>query len=899
VHERPGDGPKRPEKAIPAPVGGSMDNKNIDTAVYPGKPYPLTPETHDTFMDPHGGGETTYDQLADKMDTPPASETQKHYPGEPTMKNDTYMDPYNNAFWEGYEADLIEKTAGKTKTVGGQHLTADKFACVGNLQQTETWKLPIHDAAHVRNALARYNQTDGCQTPAVRAKILRAAKKFGIDASGFETKHKQAYYQDNVKKETKNDSFMDPGPIGTTDPVVTDKTSTPALPTGDPQVKTSEKIDEDQPGATKADVEKEDYAHPKPDVDTRKVERAGVPYTHPMTGNDMMKTPPTILSNGGDEDDVKKGGDERRRQTPDGNVDESDYMGPPPSVSDNYPPGNAIPPRTAETKADPAGAAPPAPIKHDSFMDVPKMKPIEDPRIVKNDKADFKDNLKDKKDLKDSKTAEGIPAGDDRDINKVSTEVPQMVKNPAPTKKITDDQAKKARKQAIAKMQTHLKPSDNFLAPKKKGNVDLLPNMGLDEEKPNYSQPTFKPHKDSEDMQKDDRTSVSAHDGTVIRSQKKLVTVITAAGVPTTRTPAGDNINDHYVELTDKDGAPIRTVPSAEQLSTQYGVITPRVRTDENRTVVVKEGDSFQGDGDKPGDSTTRGPDADRIDTNKTVVIKDVTKEQNDLENRKVVGRMAINILRFAKSFWKSTDGVLAFLVNEGFWNGYKVDEAGRIVNNIRETGAYYEVDALPAENFVPGSFVEHCIASFGGDCAIVAVSGEVKTTPEPQHLPYGVKVNQIAKPGAVTKAYHEYHIQRVADLEADLYNTNDELAQLKARLGETESLLATALKEKSRIANDLLAMKSELNEKVAEARLSARLEDLPEVVKAQLRTNSRKDEIIQFLREAKDAEWDLVHRTFALAKHKSFAELSKEEGKLPVGGGSTNETKSLKEYLR
>src|SRR5437588_5212928 len=130
----------------------------------------------------------------------------------------------------------------------------------------------------------------------------------------------------------------------------------------------------------------------------------------------------------------------------------------------------------------------------------------------------------------------------------------------------------------------------------------------------------------------------------------------------------------------------------------QYGVITRRVRTDENRTVVVKEGDSFSGDGDKPGDSTTRGPDADRVDTNRTVVVQDVTKEQPDLESRRVAGRMAIKMLRLAKSFWKSTDGVLAFLVNEGLWNGYKVDEAGRIVNQIRDTGGYYEVDALPAE---------------------------------------------------------------------------------------------------------------------------------------------------------------------------------------------------------
>lgn len=47
-------------------------------------------------------------------------------------------------------------------------------------------KLPIHDADHVRNALARFNQTKGL-TPAekatARARINRAAKKFGVKVS--------------------------------------------------------------------------------------------------------------------------------------------------------------------------------------------------------------------------------------------------------------------------------------------------------------------------------------------------------------------------------------------------------------------------------------------------------------------------------------------------------------------------------------------------------------------------------------------------------------------------------------------------------------------------------------------------------------------------------------------
>ncbi len=304
------------------------------------------------------------------------------------------------------------------------------------------------------------------------------------------------------------------------------------------------------------------------------------------------------------------------------------------------------------------------------------------------------------------------------------------------------------------------------------------------------------------------------------------------------------------------------------------------------------------GDGDKPGDSTTRGPDADRVDTNRTVTIKDITKTQ-DLEDRKVMGRKAIKNLRFAKSFWKTTDGVLAFLVNEGFWNGYQVDAAGQIVNQIRDTGGYFEVDALPADRFKAGTFEDHCIASFGGDCAIVATIGEVAATVEPEHLPYGEKVKTLATPGPITKAFAEYHVKRVAHLETESLKTTQELTEVKARLAETEGLLASALKDKNKLASSFEDVKIELAEKVAEAKLTARLEDLPNVVKAQLKRNSHKDDIIQFLRTASDQEWELARRTFALAKHQSFTELSEEEGKLPVGGGSTNETKTLQEYLR
>ena len=49
-------------------------------------------------------------------------------------------------------------------------------------------KLPINDAAHVRNAMARFDQviSDECHPEAARRRILAAAKKFGVDVKEFQ-----------------------------------------------------------------------------------------------------------------------------------------------------------------------------------------------------------------------------------------------------------------------------------------------------------------------------------------------------------------------------------------------------------------------------------------------------------------------------------------------------------------------------------------------------------------------------------------------------------------------------------------------------------------------------------------------------------------------------------------
>jgi len=74
----------------------------------------------------------------------------------------------------------------KTKRKGGKDLHASDFAYVGDPEDTSTWKLPIHDAAHVRNALARFNQTEGIpadEKAKVKGRIRAAAKRFGVTVS--------------------------------------------------------------------------------------------------------------------------------------------------------------------------------------------------------------------------------------------------------------------------------------------------------------------------------------------------------------------------------------------------------------------------------------------------------------------------------------------------------------------------------------------------------------------------------------------------------------------------------------------------------------------------------------------------------------------------------------------
>lgn len=68
-------------------------------------------------------------------------------------------------------------------TRGRQHIKKTNFAYV---DKSGEGHLPIHDESHVRNALARWNQTEFESTTAkesARKKILAAAHKHGIEVS--------------------------------------------------------------------------------------------------------------------------------------------------------------------------------------------------------------------------------------------------------------------------------------------------------------------------------------------------------------------------------------------------------------------------------------------------------------------------------------------------------------------------------------------------------------------------------------------------------------------------------------------------------------------------------------------------------------------------------------------
>src|SRR5208282_754865 len=89
----------------------------------------------------------------------------------------------------------------RTKMVDGKSLSASAFAFVGEPNDTSTWKYPVMDAGHARNALARWGQHKGIPSDkeaGVYAKICSAAKKFGIEVAETDAAKAARSVSDNM-----------------------------------------------------------------------------------------------------------------------------------------------------------------------------------------------------------------------------------------------------------------------------------------------------------------------------------------------------------------------------------------------------------------------------------------------------------------------------------------------------------------------------------------------------------------------------------------------------------------------------------------------------------------------------------------------------------------------------
>ncbi len=94
------------------------------------------------------------------------------------------IDPFEFAKWSA------EAQHSKTKKVGsGQEVSRGKFLYTPS-SDPSSWKLPVPDASHVRNALARINQTQGIPSdakPAILSKLRKLAKHHGVGVSSKPT----------------------------------------------------------------------------------------------------------------------------------------------------------------------------------------------------------------------------------------------------------------------------------------------------------------------------------------------------------------------------------------------------------------------------------------------------------------------------------------------------------------------------------------------------------------------------------------------------------------------------------------------------------------------------------------------------------------------------------------
>jgi len=96
----------------------------------------------------------------------------------------------------------LTKITGMEAERKRRRMTVEQFYAVPRDPPSAS-ALPIFDSSHVRNAMARFNQTKMSPQERRRAfnKVIRAASKHGINSSAFKSKHEKRLHEklDNTR----------------------------------------------------------------------------------------------------------------------------------------------------------------------------------------------------------------------------------------------------------------------------------------------------------------------------------------------------------------------------------------------------------------------------------------------------------------------------------------------------------------------------------------------------------------------------------------------------------------------------------------------------------------------------------------------------------------------------
>ena len=135
-----------------------------------------------------------------------------------------------------------------------------------------------------------------------------------------------------------------------------------------------------------------------------------------------------------------------------------------------------------------------------------------------------------------------------------------------------------------------------------------------------------------------------------------------------------------------------------------------------------------------------------------------------------------------------------------------------------------------------------------------------------------------------------------------------DDIVALKAALEEAKVTIKALLSAKEsleaqvkELSDRLAAFEKADEDKKAEEKFEARMNELPEVVRTSLEEHPERETVLARWRTLPDQEWELVSASLkAVDTGVSFTRRSETSGTLPVGGGSTTDvTERLKSLLR